>query len=214
MTETRVSDPQIRPLPRALGRLRGDEALLLPGSPYAGMIDTLRGMLDQLADARLDDAAVGALQARLAELTASLAPHRTDEAGRMFGRVRDVPGHGQVMCPAFAIDAMDATSLRGRVTFGTYFLGTNGAAHGGAVALLFDEVLGIPANMSVSNVARTAYLHVNYRSITPIGRELQITAHVAPADGRKRIVRGELRDGDTLCVDAEGLFVELRADQP
>ena len=32
--------------------------------------------------------------------------------------------------------------------------------------------------------------------------------------GRKRVLRGTLRDGDTVCADAESLFVALRPGQP
>lgn len=182
-------------------------------SSYSRMIDTLRGFLDQFAVARLDDAETLALDAELNAWTKRLAPNRVAETDRMFGRVQDAPGHGQVLCPAFAIDHQDASSLRARVTFGAFHHGANDAAHGGAVALLFDELLGLPANADVTTMARTAYLHVNYRAITPIDRELQANAWVTSVEGRKRFVRGELRDGDTLCADAEGLFIELQAGQ-
>ncbi|WP_165186581.1 PaaI family thioesterase [Caulobacter soli] len=178
------------------------------------MIDTLRGFLDQLADAGLDEAQALALDQDLQQWTERLRPRRVPESERTFGRVQDVPGRGQVVSPAFIIDHQDALSLRARVTFGAFHHGANGAAHGGVVALLFDELLGLPVNVDVSTIARTAYLHVNYRAITPINRELQATATVTSVDGRKKFVRGELRDGDTLCADAEGLFVELRAGQP
>jgi acyl-coenzyme A thioesterase PaaI-like protein len=201
-----ASPPMLQALRRGIQESAADPA-------YADMIDTLRGFLDQLAMARPDEADILALDEDLQKWTARLAHARVEESERMFSRIPDVPGHGQVMCPAFAIDAQDETSLHARVTFGDYFLGANGAAHGGSVALLFDEILGIPANNGVATMARTAYLHVNYRSITPINRELQVTARVASVDGRKRIVRGELRDGERLCADAEGLFLELLSGQ-
>ncbi len=196
--------------PSPLGRRPGPSV-----SPaYVDMIDTLRGFLDQLADAGLDEAQALALDQDLQQWTERLRPRRVPESERTFGRVQDVPGRGQVVSPAFIIDHQDALSLRARVTFGAFHHGANGAAHGGVVALLFDELLGLPVNVDVSTIARTAYLHVNYRAITPINRELQATATVTSVDGRKKFVRGELRDGDTLCADAEGLFVELRAGQP
>lgn len=199
--------------PPMLRKLRGDQEALGADSAYSGMIDTLRGFLDQLAGAGLDDATATALGKDLNDWTARLAPLRLEETAQMFGRVQDAPGRGQVMSPAFTIVEQDATSLRARVTFNRYFLGGNNAAHGGAVALLFDEILGGPANAGVETMARTAYLHVNYRSITPIGIELEATAWIVSVDGRKRIVRGELRDGDRLCADAEGLFLELLPGQ-
>ena len=199
--------------PPMLRKLRGDGDALGADSAYSGMIDTLRGFLDQLAGAGLDEATAGALDQDLRDWTERLAPLRVEETAQMFGRVQDAPGRGQVMSPAFAIVEQDATSLRARVMFNRYFLGGNDAAHGGAVALLFDEVLGGPANAGVDTMARTAYLHVNYRAITPIGTELEVTARVVSVDGRKRIVRGELKDGDRLCADAEGLFLELLPGQ-
>ena len=84
------------------------------------------------------------------------------------------------------------------------------------------RTLGCPAASVVASdiafgsrpPARTAYLHVNYRNITPIERELQLTARFDREEGRKRFLSGELRDGDTLCADVEGLFVALRPGQP
>jgi hypothetical protein len=32
-------------------------------------------------------------------------------------------------------------------------------------------------------------------------------------EGRKRFLIGHLYDGDTLCADAEGLFIQLRRGQ-
>ena len=61
--------------------------------------------------------------------------------------------------------------------------------------------------------ARTAYLHVNYRSVTPLGRALHAEARLDRLDGRKRFLSASLRDGELICADAEGLFVELRPGQ-
>jgi acyl-coenzyme A thioesterase PaaI-like protein len=102
----------------------------------------------------------------------------------------------------------------GRVAFGRFYLGGNGAAHGGAIPLVFDEVMGRLANTGGRPPSRTASLHVNYRSITPIERELQLTARFDREEGRKRFLSGELRDGGTLCADVAGIFVALRPGQP
>jgi acyl-CoA thioesterase FadM len=63
-------------------------------------------------------------------------------------------------------------------------------------------------------MCRTAYLHVDYRAITPIGAEVVVTGQVVGVEGRKRLLRGELRHGDTLCAAADALFVELLPHQP
>jgi hypothetical protein len=83
----------------------------------------------------------------------------------------------------------------------------NGATYDNAVAPMFDKVMGIPANSGVSITARTAYLRVNYRLITPIETELDFAAALMSVDGRKRIVRSELEHGSILCAIAERLFL-------
>jgi acyl-coenzyme A thioesterase PaaI-like protein len=94
-------------------------------------------------------------------------------------------------------------------------LGRNGAAHGGAIAMLFDSLLGFTAaKLTRSPYQRTAYLHVNYRKIAPVEKELQLDAGIERIDGRKMFVEGRLTDGDTLLADGEALFVRLRPGQP
>jgi acyl-coenzyme A thioesterase PaaI-like protein len=81
--------------------------------------------------------------------------------------------------------------------------------------LLFDDVVGRMVNSNGGErPARTAYLHVNYRHITPLDRELRIEASLDRIEGRKRFASGRLYDGETLVSDAEGLFVELRQGMP
>ncbi len=61
------------------------------------------------------------------------------------------------------------------------------------------------------SVRRTAYLHVNYRKIVPIEKELQVEAGgVVRTEGRKVFVDVRLCDGDDLLADGEGLFVALK----
>jgi hypothetical protein len=61
---------------------------------------------------------------------------------------------------------------------------------------------------------RTAYLHINYRQIVPIEKELQIDAGVDRVEGRKIFVSGRLSHGDAVLTDSEALFVLLKPGQP
>ncbi len=74
-------------------------------------------------------------------------------------------------------------------------------------------MLGGQANTGRTR-SRTAYLHVNYRNINPIGPELRVEAHVHRVKGRKRFLAGAIYHDGTLTAAAEGLFVELRPGQP
>jgi len=183
-------------------------------STWEEMADELRVFLDNVASLPNDAALVTALTEKLEGWNRTLAASQVRESEQVFGRLSRVAGRGQTMSPRIHIHEADANSARGTVRFGRYFLGRNGAAHGGAIPLVFDEVMGRLANTAGRPVSRTAYLKTDYRSITPIDVDLSITAWFEREEGRKRVLRAELRNGGVLCAEAEGLFVALRDGQP
>ncbi|WP_448625036.1 hotdog domain-containing protein [Geodermatophilus sp. URMC 64] len=186
----------------------------MPPAGYAEMIEAVRTLQDRVAAAVPDADLVSDVTTCLLHAAELLGPAERDEWYRLSGVLEDVPGRGSALIPVLEDVESDPTSLRGRVRFRPFHLGGNGAAHGGAVPLLFDDVLGRFANAYGRPLSRTAYLHVNYRSITPVGRDLVLEVTFEREEGRKRYVSGVLRDGDTICADAAGLFVELRVGQP
>ena len=180
---------------------------------YLGMIDALRVLQDRITGAAPSTELAAEVSRTLADLAVRLGEYAVGEPDQIADQV-EVPGRGQALVPVVHLDEQDEQHAAGRVTFGRFYLGRNGAAHGGAIPLVFDDVLGRLACAGGRAPSRTAYLHVNYRSITPVGRELQVTARFDREEGRKRFLSGELRDGGTLCADVEGLFVALRPGQP
>jgi hypothetical protein len=207
-------DPRLETFPPLTTALDPDGPPPAGGPHYGQMLDALRGFLNGVAAAKPDDETVGALTRDLQAWSARLAPMAVGEAEQVFAHRLDLPGRGQTVWPPLVIEEGDDRFLRGTVTFSRYFLGGNGAVHGGVIPLVFDEVLGRFANSGGRSRARTAYLHVNYRSITPIEKPLELKGWFVGEEGRKRFMRGELWDGSTLCADAEGLFVQLRPGQP
>jgi acyl-coenzyme A thioesterase PaaI-like protein len=143
-----------------------------------------------------------------------LEPWEAPEWERPAGTRVDLPGRGNPMLIPFDLEQETGDSIRGRTRFRPFHLGGNGAAHGGTLPLLFDDLMGRIANASSRSVARTAYLTVNYRKITPIGVELQVEATVDRIEGRKRWVTGRLFHHETLVADADALFIELLPGQP
>jgi hypothetical protein len=180
---------------------------------YLGMIDALRVLQDRITGAAPSTELAAEVSRTLTDLAVQLGEYAVDEPDQIADQV-EVPGRAQALVPVVCLDEQDERHAAGRVTFGRFYLGRNGAAHGGAIPLVFDDVLGRLACTGGRAPSRTAYLHVNYRSITPVGRELQVTARFDREEGRKRFLSGELRDGGTLCADVEGLFVALRPGQP
>jgi len=202
------------PLPDGLGSrglLSPDLAAVPPSFP--AMIDALRLLENRITGSAPGEELAAEVSRTLTDLAIQLGAHAVDEESQIAGRV-DLPGRAQVLVPVVHLEEQDEQHAVGRVTFGRLHLGRNGAVHGGAIPLVFDEVMGRLSNTGGRVPARTAYLHVNYRTITPIERELQVTARFDREEGRKRFLSGELRDAGTLCADAEGLFVALRPGQP
>ena len=184
------------------------------GAVYGELTDTLSDFLDRLAEAAPDRALVETLTEDLESWARKLEPLGVRERDRIFGRRTDLPGRGQSMSPKIVLTEVSADAVAGTVLFGPYYLGGNGAAHGGTIPLMFDEILGRLANSGGRPSQRTAYLHTDFRSITPIGKTLKVRAWVVSTDGRKRVLRATLHHGDVLCAEAEGLFVALNPGQP
>ncbi len=183
----------------------------LPG--YLQMVDALRTLQEQVSVA-LPPADLVADVARTARaLAARLEAHAVPERDRIAGRI-DVPGRGQMLVPSYQLRDSGDGRLRGTTRFGQRHLGGNAAVHGGVIPLMFDEVLGRLAGSADRSPSRTAYLHVDYRHVTPLDTDLDIEAWFVSEEGRKRLLRATLRHGDTLCAEVEGLFVALLPGQP
>lgn len=101
--------------------------------------------------------------------------------------------------------------VHARVTFGAIFEGPPGYVHGGFIAMAFDELLGL-TNVQLGQRGMTGTLEIKYRHPTPLHHEMQLESWVERMEGRRVITRGVLRDGDTLCAEAEGLFIALRPE--
>lgn len=96
--------------------------------------------------------------------------------------------------------------LEVRATFGLLHEGPPGSVHGGFVALAFDDALGM-TNVLSGLGGFTGRLTVRYRARTPLHAEVRLRAFVDHHEGRRTVTRGELWHDDTLCAEAEGLFV-------
>lgn len=183
---------------------------------YRALLSAQRLLQDRVAGAVLPADIVATVTEQISELAGFLSAYQAPESQRWDGWRPDLPGRGHPLLPQFIIEERNDSMMRGRVTFTRFYLGGNGAVHGGAPPLLFDDLLGQVVNRHhADGVARTAYLKVNYRSIGPIGEQLYFDATVDKIDGRKRWGSARLVNGQgQLVADAEGLFIKLRPGQP
>jgi len=187
----------------------------LGGAGFVPLIGAFRRLQDAFSGACPPEPELSQLTARVKSLADDLARWEAPERHTPAGTRPDLPGRGSPLLPPFVVEEWTADRMRARVTFSRFHLGGNGAAHGGTLTLLFDDVLGRLQNHGERRVARTAYLTVNFRKITRVGIEHVVEADLERIEGRKRFVTGRLVDPDgALVADAEGLFVELRPGQP
>jgi hypothetical protein len=71
--------------------------------------------------------------------------------------------------------------------------------------------------VSTANIrpTRTAFLHVDYRSITPIDEPLTARGCITETEGRKVFIDASMTSADgTLLSEANGLMVRLLPHQP
>lgn len=92
---------------------------------------------------------------------------------------------------------------------GWAYEGPPGSVHGGFVASIFDQFLGM-AQMLGGQPGMTGYLHVNYHNRTPLNTELRLEGVLVKVEGRKTIMRGEMFADGIMTASAEGLFVQPR----
>lgn len=92
---------------------------------------------------------------------------------------------------------------------GWAYEGPPGSVHGGFVASIFDQFLGM-AQILGGQPGMTGYLHVNYHNRTPLNTELTLEGRLVKVEGRKTIMHGEMYADGIMTASAEGLFVQPR----
>ena len=98
-------------------------------------------------------------------------------------------------------------NLVARVWFGPVTEGPPGHAHGGSIAAVLDEVLGLAAWAAGHQIV-VGNLNVNFRQLLPIKTVVQVNTKLISVQGRKVLVHGEIHSldggtyatGECLCI--------------
>jgi len=183
--------------------------------------------LDRFATAvrRLQDLAVStnpdgdtwsAAAERIERVCDDLEPHVVPDGHAPAGRATKLPGLGHPLMPPWTFTASDSD---GNVTmeghFTRYHVGGNMAVHGGVIPLFYDWHFGMIVSAAGRPISRTAYLHVDYRAVTPIDQPLISRGRVERLDGRKAFLTATMTDLDgTVLSEATGLMIKLLPHQP
>jgi acyl-coenzyme A thioesterase PaaI-like protein len=111
--------------------------------------------------------------------------------------------------PPVSLSVGDDKVVRGTVTLSESYNGPPwNLAHGGVIAAIFDELLGI-ATIVGAGGGFTGRLTVHYRKPTPILEELELIGWLEHASGRKLVARGEIRHRGEVTAEADGLFIQI-----
>lgn len=185
-----------------------------PGPGFGRFVTAMRRLQDLAVSADPGDDVWENAAHSVEALTAVLAPFHAPEGQGPAGRSPQLPGMGSLLLPPWTMSRFDSDGVEMQGHFCRFHVGGNGAVHGGVIPLLFDHVFGMVVHAAGRPISRTAFLHVDYRKITPIDTPLQVRGHVTSTEGRKAFVRGELVDGDTVLAEGNALMIRLLPGQP
>lgn len=204
-------------------------------NPSTQLVAELRALLEAIRTSDLDQAQVDgvdlrSIAANLQTHTAALMPYtvdfartqrglreqceRTDPdviASYPDGAVLDfwpyspITGALNPVAPPFRL-WRDGSTVRGGGQVPTSLNGPPSGVHGGFVAAILDELLGM-AGVVAGAGGFTGTLTVRYLKLTPIGVDLDLEAHVQSVDGRKVTTTGSISANGEVCATAEAIFI-------
>jgi acyl-coenzyme A thioesterase PaaI-like protein len=201
-SEIRGGFPDIKPLenaPPELGRF----------------VATMRRLQDLTVSTDPDSSMWTTAAEHIEAACALLDGHQVPEGLAPGGRVIELPGLGHPLLPPWTITGTGADGVSMRGHFTRSHVGGNNAVHGGMIPLFYDWLFGMVVSTAGTPPTRTAYLHVDYRSITPIDEPLTARGRITNIEGRKIFISATMTAADgTLLSEANGLMVRLLPHQP
>jgi acyl-coenzyme A thioesterase PaaI-like protein len=200
--EVRGGFPEVRPVedaPPELGRF----------------VAALHRLQDLTVSVRPDGELWAVAAEHVENACALLDGHQVPEIDAVAGRVLDLPGLGHPLLPPWSLTSAGANGVTMAGHFTQSHVGGNQAVHGGMIPLLYDWLFGMVVTSAEIRPTRTAYLHVDYRKITPIEEPLTAHGRISEIDGRKVFITATMTSADgTLLSEASGLMVRLLPHQP
>jgi acyl-coenzyme A thioesterase PaaI-like protein len=185
-----------------------------PSPGFLRFVTAMRRLLDLAVSAAPGDEVWDEAAQRAEDLVDLLDPFEAPEGLAPAGRTPTMPGMGSLLLPPWMLTEFrpDGVAMKGH--FSRFYMGGNYAVHGGVLPLLFDQLFGMVVHAAGRPISRTAFLHVDYRKVTPLDTPLIASGRVDSIQGRKAFVSGELSDNDTVLAEAHGLMVRLLPGQP
>lgn len=192
-----------------------DYEVATPAAGFGRFVETMRRLQDLAVSTDPTDAVWADAADRAQALVDLLAPFEVAEGVAPAGRTPGLPGMGSLLLPPWMLTGFTSEGVEMRGHFSRFHVGGNSAVHGGVLPLLFDQMFGMVVHAAGRPISRTAFLHVDYRNVTPINTPLIARGRVASTEGRKAFISAELtREDGKLLAQANGLMVRLLPGQP
>ena len=104
-----------------------------------------------------------------------------------------------------------ASLLVARIWFGPETEGPPGNAHGGSIAAVLDEVLGLAA-WAAGHAIVVGRLNIHFQKLLPLRTVVEVRSRVVSVEGRKVMVHGGIHgpegvvyaEADCLCITIPG----------
>ncbi|MCU1463974.1 MAG: aromatic compounds degradation protein paaI [Acidimicrobiales bacterium] len=221
-----MSDPPVSAarLADLLGELPGPESVT---PEEIALVERVRELVEAVVLTDADRATLTDAAGAVAALTQRLAARRRDGGIRLIrhadGRLENLTqaGSGRLNPQAPPLEFVDLppdpprgaeprpVEIRARCTLTAAHGGSPDRVHGGVVALLLDQVLGMAVHAAGAG-GLTRALTVELRKATPFGVPLEITARCTEFGGGRSRATGELRHGEVVTAEAVATFVTDR----
>jgi len=188
-----------------------------PGPAHERLAEAVRRITHQLVCTEADPEALGRAAAAIEAVADDLAPVTPEwtlsvpafspsKAPHDYFPFSPQIGLANPLAPPVRVLVDDDGVVHGTANLDGAYEGPPGCVHGGIIASLFDEMLGI-ANITAEVGAMTGTLTIRYRSPTPLRTDLTLTARHVGVDGRKVRAEGTIHAGDRLCAECDGVFI-------
>ena len=115
---------------------------------------------------------------------------------------------------SYDVDEFGHPTVKAVVCLDHTYQGPPGSVHGGYLAAMFDNLLGVlPYRLTGQRGAFTGRLTVRYRALTPLNAELVLTGGLISVRSRRVTAAGQCHAGGVLTAEAEALFVRPAANE-
>lgn len=100
-------------------------------------------------------------------------------------------------------------SIYARIYFGLATQGPPGHAHGGSIATVLDETMGVVAWISGYSVV-SIELNVKYKKMLPVNTQVTIEAYIELINNRKIITKAKMYDNKgAIFSTSDGTYINL-----